>query len=90
VWLKKIPSLAPGQSTCKEIGPHLGVTFPYVRMERGFGGFLGRGTEIFSLKCNTVGAIFPSPAEFYEIRAGQFFTTLTMFIENTFNIYFFK
>jgi len=29
----------------------------------GFGGFLGWGTEIFSLKCNTVGAVFPPPAE---------------------------
>jgi len=37
---------------------------------RGFGGFLGRGTEIFSLKCNTVGAVFPPPSEFF-IKIGD-------------------
>jgi hypothetical protein len=47
-----------------QVGSVPRVTTPSVRTGPGFGDFLGWGSRGFFL-VNTVGAVFPSPAEFF-------------------------
>jgi hypothetical protein len=53
-----------------QVGSVPRVTTPSVRMGPGFGDFLGWGSRGFFL-VNTVGAVFPSPAEFFNKKSKQ-------------------